>query len=246
MNDFAGLPKGNINWENGNRDYGSVNYGQEQVVIFYTRSVQNMAKTASEGRKIFEDTPYIRMHPPGERLNVVDRPVNGQDRERFAKQWNNYIHSKTQVPEGVPIDLLFPNHPSVAEALRANFIFTVEQCAELSATAIDNIGMGGQEYVNKAKKYLANASSGANFHIIQKELENSRNEVATLKSQLELAINQIKALDQRLTNPLQFSTSPPYIPGYDVQAERINSNHVTSDPVIRTKTPITANKPEEF
>lgn len=236
MNELAGLPNGQrINWAG--QHFGTVDYGQQQVVIFYAKSIDDAMASRQAGRRICRNVDFIRMHPPGERLNIIDRPATDDDKMRYASQWHRYTLSQSQVPEGTPIDLLFPNHPNVADMLRAVSIFTVEQCANLSAHAIESIGMGAQEYVNKAKKYLESAKQGANFHAIQKELEEQKNANQVLQTQLNMAIAQIKALEVKISNPMMASQQPPWINGYDAQADRINNTHPTREMASKASQP---------
>lgn len=142
-----------INWQG---NVGVVEYGNDRnmIAMFYVKSVLVPAKSNEHGRPYHEDQVFVRIHPPGERLNIVDRPVKDSDKRRWPIQWAQFQQNQEQHPEGTPVDLLYPAHPSVAATLRANGVFTIEQCAELSGPAIDSIGMGAQRYSNDAKKYL--------------------------------------------------------------------------------------------
>lgn len=230
MSDFGQSQPSRINW-NASGEYGTVNYADESkmVVLFYTKSVEDTNKSAQAGRKICVDMAYVRMHAPGERLNVVDRPVQDNDKHRFPRQWANYVHNRTQAPEGTPIDLLFPNHPSVADNLRALGIYTIEQCAVLTANAIDTIGMGGQDYVNKANAYLKNSEKGQGFHQIQREMTELRNENRNLTKQIQIQKQQIDDLVQKMLDPSKAALQPSWQPGFDAQAARINANHPTKE-----------------
>src|SRR5438045_2741613 len=153
MDDF--LPASGIDWQG---EVGLVKYGNDQqVVIFYNNSVPNPQKSKEVGRPYNEDKVYIRMHPPGERLNIIDRPANSTDARRFPLQWSQFQQNKEQTVAGTPISLLYPEHPSIGANLRACGVHTIEQCGELSGSAIDQIGMGAQQHCNNAKKYLESA-----------------------------------------------------------------------------------------
>lgn len=219
-----------IDWNAGGHT-GMAKFGDDRnlLVMFYNRSVPNAAQGAIQGRPIHRDEIYIKIQQPGEMLNIIDRPATENDKMRFRQQWANFIHDRTQVPEGTPIDLLFPNHPSVAENLRGMGVFTVEQCAELSAHAIDTIGRGAQEYKNRAEKYLKMSTSGASFHKLQKENDDLRTTQRVLEQQVEMMKRQLNTLTLKVTDPVRASMQPPFIPGHDVQAERINSNSVHAE-----------------
>lgn len=237
MSEFA-RPTG-IDWAGSH--YGMVRFGEDnqKVVVFYIRSVENPAKSREEGTRIFENAVYVKIHEPGERLNIVDRPVKDEDKDRFPVQWSRFIHNKTQIPEGTLVDLLFPNNPAVADSLKAHGVYTIQQLAKLSAHAIDNIGMGCQEWVNMANSYLQNASSGVEFIKLQEKIKSLEQNVRIKDDQIEKLVAQVDALLVAVRNPELNKLQPGFIEGHDVQSERINSTHITSDiaaPAVRART----------
>lgn len=213
-----------IDWGNADRSYGQVKFGDDsqQVVMFYTRSVFNSAKSAQVGARQYENQTWVKMHPPGERLNVIDRPVSDHDKRRFPHQWNMFLQNKTQVPEGTPIDLLFPNNPAVADNLKAFGVHTIQQCANLSDNAMQTIGMGSTEWKNMATKYLESASSGTAFLKLQSEVQQKEQQIRILQRQFE----QLKAahddLVGRINNPNIGSWTPP---NPDLSGDIVNANH---------------------
>lgn len=221
MNDFAN-PTG-VQWEG--EGYGQVKFGNDShtMGLFYTRSVLNTAKSRDAGRRIHENQTYVRIQQPGERLNVVDRPVQDNDKRRWPESWRAYVEGKTYVPDGTPVEMLFPNHPAVADNLKGLNIFTIEQMAVLSGNAIDAIGMGGQDWVNKAKAYLDKADKGKEFNKMAQDLEETKARERVMAQQLNQAIAQIKTLEERLFNP-QTLSNPHNIQGVDPVVSRINAN----------------------
>lgn len=210
--------------------HGSVEYGGDSnmVVMFYTHAEKNEIASREAGAPVFSNVPYVRMHPPGEHLNVIVRPVQPHDRDRFPRQWQQYVLNKTQVPDGTPIDLLFPNNPALGETLKARGIYTIQQLAGLSANGIDSIGMGGQDHVTKAQNYIKNANGGAGFTELQKQLTDKDGVIRSLQNQLNTQKRQIEDLFAKVGNPNAHSLSPKFVPGYDAQAERINANSPTA------------------
>lgn len=234
MNEFA--PATGINWNPGGLS-GTVKYGDDRnlLVMFYNRSVEVPSESAEKGRRICRDEIYVTIQHPGESLNKIDRPATDQDKHRFRDSWSKFLQNRTQIPEGTPIDLLFPNHPSVAENLRAYGVYTIEQCAGLSAHAIDSIGRGGQEYVNRSKRYLDSATKGAGFHALQKELDETKQALRLAENQISQFKVQLDSLLMRNNDPIRGAISPPFVQNYDVQAERINANHPTQEVFTKTK-----------
>ena len=219
-----------IDWNAGGTS-GTVKFGDDRnlLVVFYNKAVENTAKSINAGRRITENQIYVKIQHPGESLNIIDRPVKDEDKYKFRDRWKNFLMNRQQIPEGTPIDLLFPNNPAFAENLRGAGVHTVEQCAGLSAIAIDSIGRGGQECVNRAKQYLENAKKGADFHMWKKKEEEWSQKFKIQEQQIKDLATRLEALLQRSTNPQQHSLNPPFIPGYDAQSERINANHPTTE-----------------
>lgn len=242
MDEFAS-PTG-IAWEGGDT-VGVVEYGDKnKVVMFYNRSVHNPSKSKELGRPTYEDKVFVRVHPPGERLNIVDRPATGEDSRRWPTQWAQFRQNAEQIPDGTPIGMLYPQTPSIADTLRANGVFTIEQCANLSGHAIDNIGMGAQEWVNAAVKYLEVSNKGVKGSKLQAELDKRDGEIRVLKTQVdELKVMVEKLTAARLNNDLAAAQRliaghmavPEHMPSvaFDPQTEQINA---TSERAIRQPT----------
>lgn len=189
---------------------GVVKYGDDTqtIALFYNRSVHNPIKSEQAGTPIHDDVDFVRIHQPGERLNIIDRPVQPADKQRFPREWNAYIDNRSQIPEGTPIDLLFPAHPHVGANLRGLGVYTIEQCAKLSGHAMDVIGMGAQEYVNRANEYLDAANKGVGLHKLHKELEERDSKIRVL----EATVGSLKGqLDQLLT-AVASTGDNPFVP----------------------------------
>lgn len=230
----------NITWQGhtGLVEYGGGDKGM--VAMFYNRPVHNPGKSQEAGRPFYEDKVYVRIHPPGERLNIIDRAANDTDRRRWPLQWHQFSQNKQQHPEGSPIDLLYPEYPSIASMMRAASVFTIEQCAELSAPAIENIGMGCQRYVNDAKKYLEAANKGVKASQMRHELEERDREIKMLKKTVDDLMAQVSELrDNNSSQPnmAQIQTllagvmqRPTHMPSktFDPQTAMINATSATS------------------
>lgn len=240
MDDFA--PGQGIDWKDS--VVGMVRYGggdKSMVVMFYNKPVHQPAESAEKGREIYKDQVFVRIHPPGERLNIIDRPAQQSDAQRWPIQWAAFKQNQQQIPEGTPIEQLYPDKPSISATLRAYGVHTIEMCAELSANAIDTIGMGAQTYCNDAQKYLEVANKGVNATQMRRELEQRDTLIArlqadnaSLKGQLDHVLanqqNQptLDQIQQMIAGVMQ---RPVYNPGVkaDPQTAMINANHKTAD-----------------
>lgn len=234
MNDFAGLST-KVNLEmDPSGDFGFARISDNRVnVNFYTRSVQNPEKSREQGKPWFENQIYVRIQPAGERLNIIDRPVYNNDKQMYPAQWRQFTLNQTQVPEGTPVELLFPNFPAIADTLKGAGVWTIQQLAELSGNGLDGLGMGGQEFVNKAQRYLQQAKDGSEMVRLQQDLDRAKSDNKSLKRQMSEQIGIIKQLQSQVaqimtTQPgLRDQTGLGHVQGVDVQTERINALHVT-------------------
>lgn len=179
---------------------GVVQYGNDKhlVVMFYVDKVHNALKSQQAGAPIYDAVDFVKIHHPGEQGQVIIRPATEQDKRRFRDRWDAFEKGREQLCDGVPIDVLFPTRPDTAANLRSFGVHTIEQCANMSATALDNIGMGAQEYKNRAKDWMEAASAGANYHKFNGELEGLRRENARLKRDIEQMSAQFNLLTAQL------------------------------------------------
>lgn len=229
---------------------GIVQYGKgdsSMVVMFYLKPVPNPAKSDAAGRPVFDDVIYVRIHPPGERLNIVDRRASDQDKKRFPMQFMQFKENMPQESSGTPIDMLFPSQPSIAAALKASGVHTVEQCSELSAHAIESIGMGCQHWVNTATRYLQVANKGVKASELRAALDERDRENASLKHKMDLMQAELTHLRENANHAVTMAdvqqllanqggggnrgVFPPGTPNknYDAQAAQINNTHITRD-----------------
>jgi hypothetical protein len=214
---------------------------RKQMAIFYNRSVHDPKASAEQGRPVYNDRIYVRVAPPGERLNVVDRPATRQDQHIWPIQWAQFEQNQEQTPEGTPIDLLYPEKPAVASTLRANGVLTIEQCAVLSGNAIENIGMGSQTWVNQAQKYVAQSNKGVAITQFRKELEDRDGQIRVLTQQVNQLMTEIQSLRSNVSSSSQLAQLQELIAGamgrpqmpisghqnmnasFDVEAAQINA-----------------------
>ncbi len=211
--------------------YGMVTYGptdDKLIVGFYKKSVLNAARSREEGKPIHEGRDFVKIQHPGETLNVVDRPVQDSDKHRWPRQWHNYQVGVRQIPDGVPINLLFPSKPEIETMLRGYNIHTVEQLAGLSAEGISTVGMGAQDWVNAAKRYMERADKGVNHHQFEEALSKKDQEIAALTRQVA-EVTALVRQQQKQQNNFQAPT-----PNFDAQTAQINASHESE---VRPYTP---------
>jgi hypothetical protein len=164
------------------------------VATFRHHPMPNDAKSATEGRPIYDDVEVVDIRKPGSRdftthpaIEVcgwtVDPHTGGQVQvtyaERFSRQYQQFKAKLTQTKSGTPID----HAPFLTEGrraeLRAQNIYTVEQLAGIDGQELKNLGQGGREMKNWAMEYIAESKIAAPSMQLQAELEalRARNQV---------------------------------------------------------------------
>lgn len=240
MNDFTARVTG-INWDIG-QGVGVVEYDggtRGQLAIFYNRGVHDAAASTQAGRQIFRDRVYIRVSPPGERLNVVDRPATEEDKRRWPMQWNQFIKNHEQIPDGTPIEQLYPEKPAIAQTLKASGVHTIEQCADLSGHAIDSVGMGAQSWVNTAKAYIEKANRGVTITQHRREMETKDQQIKLLERQVQDLSAELRVIREQSSQAVNmqqvqemmagmmgrpvFPQTPGLSRNFDAQLQQINA-----------------------
>lgn len=174
------------------RNGGIVEFGNDArlFVEFYSRSVRDEVASKDQNRPVHVTMDYVRIRQPGER-DEINRPAHDGDRRRFERHWKAYQEGRQATPDGTPLSILFPNNPEIVENLKYDKIFVVEQLADLNDTQIGNIGLGGRQFVDKAKAFMKAANSGRGFAQLTAKMD-----------QMEAARNadqeRIKALEAAL------------------------------------------------
>lgn len=189
------------------------------IVGFYNKSVLNHFKSRETGVPVHEDHIYVKIQHPGETLNILDRPVEDNDKRRWPRQWSQFQAGAQQVPDGIPISLLFPDKPSIAMTLKGYNIHTVEQLSNLSAQGISTVGMGCVDWVNGAKRYMEHAEKGISHHKFEAAMAAKDSELNKLQRQVE----ELTALVHQRNRP------QPDMQTYDFQSEQINNSHQSED-----------------
>lgn len=194
---------------------GMVNFGatSHANVVFYHKSVLDQVKSRQESRPIFVSKEYVRIQHPGE-ADVVDKPISDDPRLMYAypTQYQKFLNNiNHDIPDGTPLEILFPNRPEIPANLHTQGVHTVEQLAELTAHGAQNIGMGAVEWQNNARKFLDSAKGGIEHHKLVKSLEDLRTTNEVLQNQLSLMKSQIDRLTaaQQGINPLMIPNAGP-------------------------------------
>lgn len=153
------------------------------AIRFYSRSVQNHEKSAAEGRPIFEPREYIEIMVPGDKTNVVNRPVSEADRRQYAQQYAAWKAGNAEQVVGTPLaqwPLIAREQVLELEHFKCR---TVEQLAGMSDANLGNVGPF-RALREQAKAYLEAARGAAPLAQAQEEIRRLKEENAALQQQL--------------------------------------------------------------
>lgn len=153
-------------------------------VEFYRKPVLQPGKSREAGRAVYEEIDYIRIHVPGDKASVIERPLSQQDVFRFQERYNKWKAGQEEAVTGTPLSALPGMSPSKVEEYKFFKLVTVEQLAE----ANDNLGskfMSFQQDKQRAKAFMEVARNNAPIEKMNEELQKRDAEIENLKTMVE-------------------------------------------------------------
>lgn len=153
-------------------------------VQFYRKPVLHPGLSAHEGRAIYKETDYVKIMVPGDKLSIIDRPVDAIDERRFADKYAKWKAGAGNAMEGTPLSSLPKMTPAKVEEYKYFGLHTVEQLAE----ANDNVGQkffGFQEDKRAAKAFIELAKGNAPIEKMNEELKARDTKIEELQAQIE-------------------------------------------------------------
>lgn len=150
-------------------------------VEFFRKPVLQPGKSREAGRAVYEEVDYVRIHVPGDKSSVIERPVSQQDQFRFADRYAKWKAGQEEAVTGTPLSALPGMSPSKVEEYKFFKLVTVEQLAE----ANDNLGakfMSFQQDKQRARAFLEVAKNNAPIERMNEELAKRDAELEELRA----------------------------------------------------------------
>lgn len=169
----------------------------KKSVIFYVRPVLDRPKSQAEGRPYYNDVVYVRMQDPGDKTTIHDRPATMAEQTRFPRQWALFQQGRGGEHPGTDLVHLFPDNPSIVATLKHNNVHTVEMLAGLTSTSMQQIGMGGLEWQQRAVRFMENAKDASMMTRMNAELAKRDEQIDALRVQNE---NLTKLINERMSD----------------------------------------------
>lgn len=151
-------------------------------------------ESKDKGEHIYQTRTYIKIRVKGS-VDLVNRPLQEKDVERFPDAWNAYKGASVMADRGTPLKVLELEEPQIT-FFSSRGIYTVEDLAYTPPDMIKGLRFGLIEIQRKARTYLG-------LENVEKKLtaetENLKKENEDLRGELE----QIKSMLIELTNANQ-------------------------------------------
>lgn len=138
---------------------------------FYMEPVQNPAKTAAEGRPIFDEVEMIEITIPGDRLTRFVALAHELESSKsippktyaqaFPDEYAAFKRGEQRAATGTPIEHWAILTAARVAELKALGILSIDEVAALSDAAARNIGHDGLSLRDQASAHIANARDGA-------------------------------------------------------------------------------------
>ena len=159
-------------------------YDNKLYIEFSRKPRLHPGKSREEGRAIYEEVDYLRIHVPGDKSSVVERPVNVLDIQRFGDRYNKWKAGQSEAVVGTPLSALPGMTPAKVEEYKYFKLLTVEQLAD----ANDGLGqkfMSFNQDKQRAKAFMEVARNNAPIEKMNEELEKRDAEIENLKTMVE-------------------------------------------------------------
>lgn len=159
--------------------------------MFHPGVTPDSERTEAEGRPIFKDEVYIRIITPGDRNNIIDRPMRPEDKFRFAKQYAAFQSGNTEGGIGTPLQEWSPMPRSLVEELRYFGFRTVEHVAEAQDSVLGKMP-GLREWQKRAQIFLAASKESAGQSQFLATETRLQSEIDSLRDQLTQVLKVAK------------------------------------------------------
>lgn len=159
--------------------------GAEKLIVrFELKPVRDQKKSAEAGRPIFTEKEYVEIRVPGDKINVVHKPVTDFIRAKFRPRYEAWKAGKQEALVGTPLKTWPPIGAAQVEELAYYKIYTVEQLASVTD---DNASRMGPitELRQRARDFIEVAKGGAPLSKLREELSTRDAQIASLQQQLK-------------------------------------------------------------
>jgi hypothetical protein len=174
------------------QERGRANTEDDKLIVnFQLMPHPDQEASLKEGRPIFKMKEYVTIMVPGDKNNIVNRPVwKGRDDMRFARQYAAFKNNQSQEADGTPLEQVAWITRNQVEELKHFHVKTLEQLANLADVHAQRF-MGINSMRTRARDQIAAAKE-------QAPLAQLRAEVTKREDQIKQQNELIAKLEARL------------------------------------------------
>ena len=130
------------------------------VVTFHPQRVRNEFQSKAQNEPVYDNVDFVKILIPGNTKDLIDRPVQDADKERFPREWFNYVNRHEQQMAGTKLeDWGYLNDDRVG-SFKALNVFTVEQLIHIPDVHLFRFGPDIRDIQGKAREFIANKAAG--------------------------------------------------------------------------------------
>lgn len=148
------------------------------IAEFFLDAVHMKAESEKAGRPIFEDREFVKIIPIGDNKTEIVKPATEDVKQRFAEEYAVFKRGVEQTFSGTPLNQWPIMTPAIIKQFNHFNVYTVDQLSDLDDIAMNRIGPGTRDWVEKAKAFIAKAQSTAEAQQFAVENERLREELA--------------------------------------------------------------------
>jgi len=115
--------------------------------------------------------------------DTVERPVNEEDKERFADRWKKFLAGEDTPPEGMPVNKVPFANPSNIRACKGEKIYTVEQLCETPDARLQRAHLIEFKYM--CRDMMEARNDGTYVQEMRKTIERQGEIIASLQEKIE-------------------------------------------------------------
>lgn len=164
------------------------------IVNFEMRPHLDKKRSSEEGRPIFTPKEYVTIIVPGDKNNVVCRPVWEKDKQRFPRQYQAFLNNHEQNVVGTPLEQVPWITREQVEELKFFHVRTLENLADMPDSNAQRF-MGINKLRQRARDHIAAAKEAAPIAMLQEELRKRDATLNEMKALLEKQSAKIAALE---------------------------------------------------
>lgn len=190
---------------------------------FYMDTEVDGMETRKQGKPVYKNVEMVHVIFAGSNGQTIRRKVLAEDMQRWPQHYKAFKEGNAddEFIQGTPVTQAPFLSRAQAQTLRARNISSVEQLANLNDGQIMDLGMGGRQLVNDARRFLKAQSGTADTVSMMRKLEELEREVSRLNTQNSTLEGQLNASERAV----ELAAA---VAGRNVTPEQIQANFTPS------------------